>query len=122
MYLFSVQSLPRYYSLSLPKQIEQSFFSDAANQASIAIATIAAVALLAIAAMVAIVMMSTASSYTPKFILKRDSEGYYTLPQFEVPGFSNKGNYQAKELYIRAGDFVLDTANGILPFGWAIEG
>jgi hypothetical protein len=118
MYLSSVQSLTRYYPLSLPKQIEQSFFTDAA----VAIAMIAVVALAAIAAMVAIVMMSITPSYTPKFTLKRDSEGYYTLPRFEVPGFINKSDHhKSKEFNIRAGDFVLDTANGILPSGWAIE-
>ncbi len=55
-----------------------------------------------------------------KVILKRDAEGYYTLPHVNVPGFVNMGTIRGRELNIRFGSFVVDTANGILPEGWVL--
>lgn len=63
----------------------------------------------------------TPSESTPKFILKRDADGLYTLPHFKMPGFTNEGNSRAAEFNIHVGDFVLDTAAGVLPPGWTIQ-
>jgi len=55
------------------------------------------------------------------FVLERDSEGYYTLPHFEVPGFKNEGTFKSPEIKICVGKFVIDTANGIVPPGWILK-
>jgi hypothetical protein len=55
-----------------------------------------------------------------KVVLKRDADGYYTLPHVNVPGFVNMGTFKGHELNIRFGSFVVDTANGILPEGWVL--
>lgn len=55
-----------------------------------------------------------------KVVLKRDAKGYYTLPHVDIPGFVNIGTFKGRELNIRCGNFVVDTANGILPEGWVL--
>ena len=60
------------------------------------------------------------SPFAP-IVLKRDPDGLYTLPHFEVPGYSNYGTVKSKELVINAGDFHLDTAKGIVPDGWVLQ-
>jgi hypothetical protein len=53
-------------------------------------------------------------------VLSRDSDGLYTLPQGDIPGFSNMGTVRGRELNIRSGNFVIDTANRIVPRGWVL--
>lgn len=54
-------------------------------------------------------------------VLRRGADGLYTMPHLSVPGFSNMGTMKGRELNINAGDFHLDTANGIVPDGWVLE-
>jgi|GEM_PF-1866749 len=53
-------------------------------------------------------------------VLSRDSDGLYTLPHVDVPGFKNMGTIRGRELNIRFGSFIVDTANGIVPSGWVL--
>lgn len=55
-----------------------------------------------------------------KVVLKRDTDGYYTLPHVNTPEFVNLGTIRGRELNIRFGSFVVDTAKGILPKGWVL--
>lgn len=55
-----------------------------------------------------------------KVVLKRDADGFYTLPHVNVPGFVNMGTLKAREFNIYCGDFIVDTASGILPEGWVL--
>lgn len=61
------------------------------------------------------------SLYHPTFVLRRDADGLYTLPHFDVPGFRNFGVFRGDEINIHAGDFVIDTRNGVVPEGWVLE-
>ena len=54
-------------------------------------------------------------------VLKRDADGCYTLPHVDVPGFKNTGTFRGQEINIRCGDFVVDTARGIVPPGWVLK-
>lgn len=54
-------------------------------------------------------------------VLSRDSDGLYTLPRVDVPGFRNMGTIRGRELNIHFGSFIVDTANGIVPSGWVLQ-
>lgn len=54
-------------------------------------------------------------------VLRRDADGLYTLPHVDVPGFKYTGTLRSKELKIHAGNFHIDTENGIVPSGWILE-
>lgn len=55
-------------------------------------------------------------------VLSRDSDGLYTLPRVNVPGFTNIGTIKGHELKIHFGNFIVDTKNGIVPSGWILQG
>lgn len=54
-------------------------------------------------------------------VLKRDPDGFYTLPHFEVPGYKNTGIHRSLEIFMKIGTFVIDTKNGIVPPGWILK-
>ena len=60
-------------------------------------------------------------SFLGRTVLRRDAQGFYTLPHFNLPGFTNQGIIRGRELNLHIGDFHIDTANGILPEGWVLE-
>ena len=111
MNLSNVHYLSNRYISSFADQLEKSQTNEIVKK----------VFILALAIFAVIALICTFSKSSPKFILKRDANGLYTLPHFEVPGFKNEGNVRSVEFNIRFGDFILDTKKGILPDGWAIE-
>lgn len=55
-------------------------------------------------------------------ILRRGSDGVYTLPSLNLPWLqTGEGSIRGQELKIRHGNFVIDTKNGIVPPGWTLE-
>lgn len=54
-------------------------------------------------------------------VLSRDADGLYTMPRVSVPGLNNMGTIRGKELNFSFGNFVIDTANGIVPAGWVLR-